>query len=308
MIQINKKQAKPFVKWAGGKTQLLCALESFLPSNFKVLNNVTYIEPFVGGGAMLFYMVQNYPNIKKSIINDINLNLIITYLTIKENPYKLIERLEAIQSYYKSLPAEIEKKEYFLSIREKFNNSGLSDVERAAYLIFLNRTCFNGLYRENSKGLFNVPFGKYVNPRICDYDLILADSEILQQVTIVHGDFSDTAKFIDKNTFFYLDPPYRPLNATSSFNSYVKEAFNDEEQIRLKEFIDFAQNEGCYILLSNSDCKSKNAEDIFFDELYKNYIIERVYAKRCINANSSKRGILSELVIRNYKDIIGSQQ
>ena len=172
-------------------------------------------------------------------------------------------------------------------------------------MIFLNRTCFNGLYRENSKGAFNVPYGKYANPTICDYDLILSDSNLLKRVTILHGDFSNTANYRHKYTFFYFDPPYRPLDATSSFNSYVKTAFNDEEQIRLKAFYESMNNEGCYALLSNSDGKSRNNEDLFFDNLYGNFIIERVYAKRCINANPSKRGKLSELLIRNYKEIKG---
>ena len=168
------------------------------------------------------------------------------------------------------------------------------------YLIFLNKTCFNGLYRVNSKGEFNVPFGKYKNPTICDAKTIYADSELLQKVEIRCGDFEETEQYISENTFIYFDPPYRPLDATSSFNSYAKEAFNDEEQIRLKRYFDRLSEKRCLMMLSNSDCKGRNPEDTFFDDLYKDYIIERVYASRSVNANPEKRGKLTELLIRNY--------
>ena len=173
-------------------------------------------------------------------------------------------------------------------------------------MIFLNRTCFNGLYRENSKGGFNVPFGRYSNPTICDESLILSDSELLQKVEILNGDFAQTGEYVNGYTFFYFDPPYRPLDATSSFNSYVKESFDDKEQIRLKEFYSSLSADGCREMLSNSDCKGRNAEDNFFDELYQDFFIERVYAKRNINANAAKRGTLTELLIRNYENFQGS--
>lgn len=181
-----------------------------------------------------------------------------------------------------------------------FNAASLSDVEEAAYMIFLNRTCFNGLYRENSKGEFNVPFGKYHNPTICDKNLIFSVSDILQKVEIRQGDFADTADCADGYTFVYFDPPYRPLDATSSFTSYVKGTFGDDEQRRLKDFYKKMSDKGCFEILSNSDGKSRNSSDLFIDELYKDYIIERVYAKRSINANPAKRGLLPELLIRNY--------
>lgn len=295
-----KTKAKPFLKWAGGKTQLLPTIDSFLPESFQKKNDITYIEPFVGGGAMLFYMLQKYPNIKKAIINDINPHLIRTYLVVRDNPYALIDILEDLQSAFKALGEHEMQKEFYLNIRSRFNQHLLTDVEEAAYMIFLNRTCFNGLYRENSKGEFNVPFGKYVNPTICDEALILADSELLQKVDILHGDFSETGDYVDGYTFFYFDPPYRPLDATSSFNSYVKEAFDDNEQIRLKKFYASLSLQGCHVMLSNSDGRGRNDEDVFFDKLYSEFVIERVYAKRCINSNASKRGILTELLIRNY--------
>lgn len=303
---VTKVKAKPFLKWAGGKTQLLPAIDSFLPNSFRREKNITYIEPFVGGGAMLFFMLQKYTNIKKAIINDINPHLVKTYTVIRDNPYSLIDTLTELQESFRTAGDFEIQKELFLNIRSRFNQGNLTDIEESAYMIFLNRTCFNGLYRENSKGGFNVPFGRYSNPTICDKSLILADSELLQKVEILNGDFARTGDYVDGYTFFYFDPPYRPLDATSSFNSYVKEAFDDNEQIRLKDFYSSLSLEGCREMLSNSDCKGRNAEDVFFDELYKDFFIERVYAKRNINANASKRGTLTELLIRNYEDFQGS--
>lgn len=303
-----KTKARPFLKWAGGKSQLLSTIDSFLPDTFKYEDDVTYIEPFVGGGAMLFYMLQKYSNIKRAVINDINPRLIKTYFVIKNEPYSLIDALNEIQTSFKILGDYDKQKDLYLDVKGKFNQRHLTDVEEAAYMIFLNKTCFNGLYRENSKGEFNVPFGRYSNPRICDEELLLADSELLQKVEILNGDFSHTAANINGYTFFYFDPPYRPLNATSSFNSYVKGAFDDNEQIRLKEFYSKLSVYGCHAILSNSDCKCRNAEDDFFDRLYEDFFIERVYAKRCINADASKRGILTELLIRNYENCHGNPQ
>lgn len=285
---------------------MLPTIDSFLPDTFRRERNITYIEPFVGGGAMLFYMLQTYPNIQRAIINDINPHLVNTYIAIRDTPFFLIDALKEIESYYRSLGDYEEKKAYYLSIRDKFNFGGMSSIEEASYMIFMNRTCFNGLYRENSKGKFNVPFGKYTNPTICDDALIVSDSELLQKVEILCGDFSQTKECVSGYTFFYFDPPYRPLDATSSFNSYVKEVFNDDEQRRLKDFFAYLSKIGCKELLSNSDCKGRNETDNFFDELYKDFIIERVCAKRSINANANKRGVLTELLIRNYSNFQGS--
>ncbi|MDE7378647.1 MAG: DNA adenine methylase [Paraprevotella sp.] len=303
---ISRTKAKPFLKWAGGKTQLLPTIDSFLPESFGREKNITYIEPFVGGGAMLFFMLQKYPNIKKAIINDINSHLVTTYTIIRDNPYSLIDTLTELQEKFRAAGDFEAQKELFLNIRSRFNQETLTDIEEASYMIFLNRTCFNGLYRENSKGGFNVPFGRYSNPTICDESLIIADSELLQRVEILNEDFAHTGEYVDGYTFFYFDPPYRPLDATSSFNSYVKETFDDNEQIRLKEFYSYLSAEGYREMLSNSDCKGRNAEDVFFDELYQDFFIERVYAKRHINANASKRGTLTELLIRNYENFQGS--
>lgn len=293
--------AKPFVKWVGGKGQLRSAIEGYLPRDLAKIPDLTYIEPFIGGGATLFYMLQNYPNIKKAVINDINRDLVVAYRMIKEKPDEIVGLLKKIQDEYRLLGSEEERKEYYLTQREIFNGKDLPDLLNTALFIFLNKTCFNGMYRVNSKGLFNVPFGRYVNPAICDEKTIYADSELLQKVEIICGDFSDTECFATKNTFFYFDPPYRPLNATSSFNSYAKEVFNDEEQIRLKHYCDHLTGKGYKIMLSNSDGAANDPKDCFFNDLYRGYRIGQVWANRFINSKADKRGKLTELLIRNYR-------
>ena len=300
-MEKTEKQAKPFVKWVGGKGQLLSQIDSALPKRLFMGKEVTYIEPFVGGGAMLFYMLEKFQNIKKAVINDINKDLIIAYKTVRDNPKELINRLKEIEIEYLALNEE-KRKEYFLEKRDLYNTKQLPEIENASLFIFLNRTCFNGLYRVNSKGLFNVPFGKYANPKICDESTILKDSKLLQKVEILNSDFENTINYIDGNTFFYFDPPYRPLNVTSSFNSYSKESFNDDEQIRLKRFCDKITQKECFLMLSNSDCKSVNPLNVFFDDLYSKYKIERVWASRSVNANSEKRGKLTELLISNFNN------
>lgn len=254
---------------------------------------------------MLFFMLQKYPNIKRAIINDINPHLVTTYRIIRDEPFALIDFLNNLQTEYRDIKEYEEQKSFYLAIRNRFNNDTLTQVEEASYMIFMNRTCFNGLYRENSKGSFNVPFGRYPNPTICDEALIISDSELLQKVEILNGDFSQTQEYVNGYTFLYFDPPYRPLDATSSFNSYVKEAFDDNEQRRLKEYFTTLSEAGCFEMLSNSDGRGRNEEDVFFDELYRDFTIERVYAKRCINANPNKRGALTELLIRNYNNCKG---
>lgn len=297
-------KAKPFLKWAGGKGQLLNQLDSFLPQQLDD-RPFTYIEPFVGGGAMLFYMLQMFPEIKKVVINDINPYLVTAYRTIKDNAKELIERLAELEHQYFEQECEEAKKEFFLNARKVFNEDTLDEIDRTKYLIFLNRTCFNGLYRVNAKGKFNVPFGRYLNPTICNKEIILADSEVLNKVdmTILNGDFEQTFEYIGAGlNFFYFDPPYRPLSDTSSFNDYAKEAFNDDAQIRLKKYCDRINEAGFHFMLSNSDCKGKNEKDNFFDVLYGAYHIERVWASRNINSNPSKRGKLTEILVHNYAE------
>ncbi len=288
-------KAKPFVKWVGGKTQLIDQLEALLPADFNQWENVTYIEPFIGGGAMLFHILQHYPNITSAIINDINADLTTCYRVVRDTPDVLVAALQQLQTEYYALPNEEAKKEYYLHRREEFNTKQLDPIRNTTLFFFLNRTCFNGLYRVNKSGLFNVPFGRYETPTICDANTIYADSQLLQKVTILTGDYTETLRYAKGKTLFYFDPPYRPLNATSSFNDYTKEAFNDLAQQRLKEFCDEVQEAGFHFMLSNSDCK-----DGFFDDLYLQYHIERVLASRSVNANPSKRGKLTEILVHNY--------
>ena len=296
-------KAKPFIKWVGGKGQLIEQLEALLPADFSERENVTYIEPFVGGGAMLFYMLQKYPNIKSAVINDINPDLTLCYQVVRDNPTELVKSLDAIQTEYRALRTEEERKIFFLNKRDRFNTKSLDSIENCTLFFFLNRTCFNGLYRVNKAGKFNVPFGKYSTPTICDADTIYADSELLQKVEILTGDFEQTFVKINGNTFFYFDPPYRPLSNTSSFNDYSKEDFNDDAQIRLKHFCDRLNEIDVDFMLSNSDCLGKDGIDRFFDDLFIDYRIERVWASRNVNAIASKRGKLTELLVRNYNDV-----
>lgn len=299
---LSHHKAKPFLKWAGGKTQLLPVIEGMLPVDFAKQQYVTYIEPFVGGGAVMFHLLQIYPNIIRAVINDINPHLINTYRAIKTNPDELISRLSEIQTSYKALEGVGAQKDYFLRIREQFNSGSLSLVEDAACMIFLNRTCFNGLYRENSRGRFNVAFGKYVNPTILDEALIRRDSEILQKVEILHGDFSQTESYVSDYTFIYFDPPYRPISSSAAFTAYNKSNFNDAEQYRLKEFYKKMVDGGCHVLLSNSDGTAYDPDNTYLDELYEDFIIQRVFAKRSISCSGNKRGPIPELLIRNYID------
>ena len=302
-----KRNAKPFIKWAGGKGQLLFQLDEYLP---QILNErgFTYVEPFVGGGAMLFYMLQKYTNIERVIINDINPYLITAYRIIKDEPEELIERLSVLETDYFALDSEEAKKDFFMGVRTIFNEDELDMVDRTKYLMFLNRTCFNGLYRVNSKGKFNVPFGKNLHPTICNADTIKADSELLNRIDtiILNGDFEQTVNCLnsDELNFFYFDPPYRPLSATSSFNSYAREEFNDAEQIRLRNYCQVLNDMGAYWMLSNADCSAKNPDDLFFEEAFQNFNIHRVYASRSINANPLKRGKLTELLINNYQQAV----
>ena len=293
-------KAKPFIKWVGGKSQLIEQLDAQLPADFGNWEDVTYIEPFVGGGAMLFYMLQQYPNIRHAIINDVNSDLTTCYQTVKDNPEGLITSLMEIQSAYNALTTEEGRKDFFLAVRDRYNEKNLDPLENTTKFFFLNRTCFNGLYRVNKNGLFNVPFGKYTNPQICDPATIRKDSELLQRVEIMTGDFEATFDHAQGNTLFYFDPPYRPLSDTSSFNDYAKESFNDDAQIRLKEYCDQINDAGFQFMLSNSDCKGKNEDDNFFDVLYGAYHIERVWASRSINSNPNKRGKLTEILVHNY--------
>lgn len=295
--------ARPFVKWVGGKTQLLDEVQKSLPRDFKSRQHVTYVEPFVGGGAVLFWILQAYPNIERAVINDINPELICTYRVIKENVEELINELSRLQDEYIPLDSD-GRKALFLRKRACFNAKQVNPLETAALFIFLNRTCFNGLFRVNSKGEFNVPHGKYANPRICDADNLQACSAILQRVEILCGDFSDTGRYAGPSTLYYLDPPYKPITETSSFTSYTKGGFNDDEQIRLRDFCNQISEGRALFVASNSDPKDVNPTESFFDNIYNHYYIKRVSASRMINSNATGRGVISELMISN---VVNSQ-
>lgn len=290
--------ARPFIKWVGGKTQLLDAVSKSLPHDFAKRQHMTYVEPFVGGGAVLFWILQAYPNIERAVINDINPELICTYREVKEETESLIVELHRIEAEYIPLSSEF-RKEYYLRKRELFNAKQINPVETAALFIFLNRTCFNGLYRVNSKGAFNVPHGKYANPRICDEHNIRAVSRVLQKVDILCGDFSQTGDYAGSNTLYYFDPPYKPITDSSSFTSYAKGGFNDSEQIRLRDFCNRISESGSIFVASNSDPGNVNPEENFFETLYNHFTIKRVSAKRMINSDASGRGAISELMISN---------
>lgn len=296
---MTDKIAKPFLKWAGGKTQLINDIQKSLP---KGLGNskFTYIEPFIGSGAILFWLLNNFPKLEKAVINDINEDLINTYKSIASNPRELISNLEILQNEFHNLEGNEEnKKIYYYQKRELYNTRKTEQSGQAALFIFINRTCFNGLYRVNSKNLYNVPMGGYKKPTICDKDNILAVSNALQKVEILCGDFEKTLNSANENSLFYFDPPYKPLSETSSFNSYAKDDFNDNEQIRLKDFCSKLDILSHNWILSNSDVKGKDNNDNFFDDLYSDFNIQRVEARRSINANPEKRGKLTELLITN---------
>ena len=291
-------KAKPFVKWVGGKTQLLEEVRKSLPARLCQYDDITYVEPFVGGGAVLFWILQEYPNISRAIINDINKELICTYRVIKEDVDNLIDALEQLDAQYKSKSQE-ERKQFFIDKRSRFNTKNISEIETAALFIFLNRTCFNGLYRVNSKGEFNVPHGKYANPKICDRENLLAVSKLLQRVEILCGDFEATEKYAGSKTIYYIDPPYKPLSETSSFTSYAKDGFDDSEQIRVRDFCSRITHKEALFIASNSDPIERNTGKSFFDQIYYQFNVKRVSATRMINANPNKRGFVSEIMISN---------
>lgn len=298
---------KPFLKWAGGKTQLLEEFTKRIPLELKEGKLPVFVEPFVGGGAVFFYFNGMF-NFKECHIYDINEELILAYTVVKNKVEDLIDHIDSISKHYFSKD-EAGKKDFFYQIRDEFNHAKPSInftkyeknwVERASQLIFLNKTCFNGLYRVNFKGEFNVPFGRYKNPKILNADLLRVDSQILQNTTIHLGDFTDSYSKISSKSFVYFDPPYRPLNETSSFTQYSKGGFDDSEQKRLAEFFMKCDNKGAKLLLSNSDPKNSNPNEDFFDILYSNYYIDRVPAKRIINCDGTKRGEIQEIIVTNY--------
>jgi DNA adenine methylase len=301
------RNAKPFLKWAGGKKQLLGEIGKRLPPELESGEVTRYVEPFVGGGAVFFHIVNRF-DFGEIHICDVNEELIVAYSVVQNDVAGLIDMLASLQQAYGDT-APSGKEEFYYGIRKEFNKDrdsfnydryGRKWVERAAQLIFLNRTCYNGLFRVNSGGYFNVPVGKYKNPGIVHAENLKMVSSALQNVRIHRGDFTICESLIDENSFVYLDPPYRPLNGTSTFTSYSKDAFGEQEQIRLAEFYRHADSRRARLMLSNSDPGNENPADDFFDRLYSGFNIERVLARRNINSKSHRRGPVSELIITNY--------
>ena len=302
LFEKDRIECKPFIKWVGGKGQLLSEINKLYPVELgKNINK--YAEIFLGGGAVLCDILSKY-KLDEVYISDKNLELINTYKSIRDNVDILIKSLKEMEEQYIPLNNE-DRKIYYYEKREEYNslkiNSEVNNIEKAILFIFLNKTCFNGLYRVNKKGKFNVPMGAYKKPKICDEENLKNVSLTLRNVKIVYADYRESEKFIDDKTFVYIDPPYRPLNITSSFTSYTENDFNDKEQIELAEYINVLNKKGAKIVISNSDPKNNDIDDNFFDKLYKNYNINRVKATRMLNSNASLRGAINELLITNYK-------
>lgn len=294
---------KPFVKWAGGKNSLIPQLTKYYPVELKNGNIERYVEPFVGGGAVLLDILQKY-EVKEAYAFDINKDLINCYNVIKNDVEALIQELDKKEKDFLLLDSDNRQK-YFYDIRNEYNSYILNDElnsKRASEFIFLNRTCFNGLYRVNKDGKFNVPCGKYKNPTICDSNNLRNLSKLIQNVTFEYGDYRKSEDLITENTFVYFDPPYRPLSVTSGFTSYTKEDFNDENQKELAQYYNQLNLKNAKLMLSNSNPKNVNEEDNFFDTIYDGFIINEVSAKRMINSNAKGRGEISELLITNYEE------
>jgi DNA adenine methylase len=303
----NRLQARPFLKWAGGKRQLLEQLQAHLPPELDQGGVTRYVEPFVGSGALFFSLVQAY-NIQDCLLADVNPELILVYKTIQQGVTELIESLEELENRYLELNQD-RRKEFYYLVREKYNQQReriryrefTPDwVPRAAYMIFLNRTGYNGLFRLNSKGEYNVPFGRYKNPRILDAGNLGEVARLLQDVCIRYGDFEEIEDFVDAQTLVYFDPPYRPLSKTAHFTSYATGGFEDREQLRLATFYRRLHLKGCKLMLSNSDPHNVDTEDDFFERAYQGFRIERLQARRNINRDAAKRGFISELLILNF--------
>ena len=299
------EMVKPFVKWAGGKGSLISQLKNFYPFELENETINKYVEPFVGGGAVLINILQKY-DVKEAYAFDINLDLINCYNIIKTDVDSLIKELDKKEKEFLELEDD-ERQKYFYNIRKEYNSYKIqeneSSVKRASEFIFLNRTCFNGLYRVNKNGEFNVPCGKYKNPTICDSKNLRNLSYLIRNVVFQYGYYKKSKRYIDSNTFVYFDPPYRPLSITSGFTSYAKEDFNDENQKELANYFKELDEKNSKLMLSNSNPKNTNKDDNFFEEIYKGFNINEISAKRMINANAKGRGEISELLITNYKEM-----
>ena len=290
-----KTKHKPFLKWVGGKTRLLKQLNKYLPNYISEKEPFIYVEPFLGGGAMFYHLLNNY-NIKQAHLNDINKKLVSTYIEIKNNVDELIVVLQSLEQEYNDCTSHEKKKKFYLKKRKIFNSLNKC-VEKSALLIFLNKTCFNGMYRENSKGEFNVPFGAMKSPKICNKKLLLDLNRVFQNVEFTSKSFEKT--FLKKQEFpifYYLDPPYRAISKTSSFKDYSSENnFNDSLQKKLSFFCDKINSSNGSFLQSNS-----YSQDRFFQNLYKNFNQKEIVVSRTIGADGAKRNKIKELIIYNY--------
>lgn len=302
---------RPFLKWAGGKGSSLEQFKDYYPRQLSLSEIENYVEPFVGGGAVFFDLIQKY-NFKKIILNDITDELILTYRVVQNNVEALISKLTLKEKQYLK-KKQTQREDYYYKIRDKFNKQKKTIkyetysekwVDFAANLIFLNRTCFNGLYRLNSSGEYNVPIGDYKNPTICDSENLIQVSSLLQGVNLISVDFEKTLDcFTDlepSKTFIYIDPPYRPLPNSKSFTSYAKSAFNDNSQIRLSEWYKKLAENGFLLMLSNSDPTQIDPEDKFFERIYEGFKISKVSAPRAINSKANARNAINEIVVTNY--------
>jgi DNA adenine methylase len=300
--------AKPFLKWAGGKSQLLSQLRACYPAGLATGEIRRYVEPFLGGGAVFLDIVQNYP-IEEIYLSDLNPELILAYTAVQRDPEQLIAHLlEHRRQYFKR--SDDEQKEYFYSVRAHynaqkanidFNTYSEQWAVRAADLIFLNKTCFNGLFRVNARGLFNVPFGAYKNPVLFDEQNIYQLSRLLRNAVMNTGPMEFCAQNVTTDSFVYFDPPYRPLSTTARFTAYSSQQFGDAEQIALAQFYAGLHDEtGAKLMLSNSDPKNTNPGDTFFDELYAGFCIRRIHANRMINSDAKGRGKITEILVTNY--------
>lgn len=297
--------AKPLIKWAGGKTQLLDEIMSRLPDFIIHGQPYIYVEPFMGSGAVGLRLLDTENPPKMAIFNDVNADLMCLYRVVREHPRALAEKLRIIQQEYNLLTTQDDKKPYYYKKRELFNSRSLDGITQASLFIFLNRAGFNGLFRVNSKNEFNVPIGSYKRPNFVFDDQILHLSSKLKDAKLLCGDYRTTLNALEEmNTeslpvLFYLDPPYKPISDTSSFTSYAKGEFGDAQQIELAKFCQTLEARGYHWLLSNSDPKSVDKENDFFDKLYATFQIGRVRAGRSINSKASKRGQINELLIKN---------
>ncbi|MFP4497569.1 MAG: DNA adenine methylase [Vulcanimicrobiota bacterium] len=304
---LQNSKPRPFLKWAGGKTQILNEYEKFFPRQLKEGKIGQYFEPFIGGGAVFFYVATRF-EIKKAYLSDINRELVLTYRVVQKDVNKLLEILEDLKEKHYSLD-EDNRKAFYYKNREKYNEGSETVsfqkynqawIYRAALMIYLNKTCYNGLYRVNKKGKFNVPFGSYKQPSILDRDNLIQASELLQNCQINCCNYDKIINTVKPGSLVYFDPPYRPLNSTSRFTAYSQHAFNDEQQMKLASFFKELDRKSVFLMLSNSDPKNHDKKDEFFDKLYQGYHINRIPAKRMINSSPEKRGEINELLITNF--------